>query len=74
MEHIGTIIRQKRQEKELSAEFVARHLQRPITKQAFAKKERNGHFSYDLVLEVARILNCDIADFNENLSPYWQKK
>lgn len=74
MEHIGTIIRQKRQEKELSAEFVAQHLQRPITKQAFAKKERNGHFSYDLVLEVARILNCDIADFNENLPPYWQNK
>lgn len=69
MKHIGAVIRQKRQEKELSAEFVARHLKRPITKQAFAKKERNGHFSYDLVLEVAKILNCDITDFNENLHP-----
>lgn len=63
MRHIGMIIRQKRQEKSLSAEFIARRLTRPISKQAFAKKERTGHFSYQLVLEVAALLHCDITDF-----------
>lgn len=63
MSHIGMIIRQKRQEQKLSAEYIATHLKQPISKQAFAKKERTGNFSYNLVLEVAKLLNCDITDF-----------
>lgn len=60
--HIGMVIRQKRREKNFSAEYVAQHLERPISKQAFAKKERTGHFSYQLVLEIARLLECNLSD------------
>lgn len=63
MDHIGHKIREKRQENKMSAEYVANKLKRPISKQAFAKKERNGNFSYDLVLEVASIIGCDVAIF-----------
>lgn len=61
-EHIGMVIRRKRREKNLSAEYVARHLRKPISKQAFAQKERTGHFSYQLVVEVAGLLECDLAE------------
>lgn len=74
MEHIGIIIRQKRREQNLSAEYIAGQLKHPISKQAFAKKERTGHFSYDLVLEVAKILNCDINDFHQHFKNYLNKK
>lgn len=62
MTHIGMIIRQKRREQNLSAEYMAKHLSRPISKQAFAKKERTGRFSYSLVLEVAMILGVSIVE------------
>ncbi len=63
MKHIGEIIRQKRREKKKSAEYVGSKLTNPITKQAFAKKERTGNFSYELVKEIAVILECEMADF-----------
>lgn len=62
--NIGTIIRQKRREKKYSAEDIAKRLQHPISKQAFAYKERTGNFSYQLVLEIAALLDCDIEDFS----------
>lgn len=64
MQHIGMVIRQKRRAKNLSAECIARQLKHPITKQAFTKKERNGHFSYELVMEITQILECDISELN----------
>lgn len=60
--HIGMIIRQKRREKKLTAEYIASRLKHPISKQAFAKKERTGNFSYHMVLEVAALLQCDISE------------
>lgn len=62
-EHIGLKIRAKRRELKRSAEYVALKLKRPITKQAFLRKEKTGSFSFELVSEVASILECDMADF-----------
>lgn len=64
--HIGLRIRQMRQKKKWSAEYIASKLKRPITKQAFAKKERTGNFSYDLVVEVAELLGCKLEDLSSH--------
>lgn len=63
MEHIGIKIRNKRQKLKKSAEYVGGKLKKPISKQAFSKKERIGSFSFDEVEEVAMILECDMAEF-----------
>lgn len=64
MYSIGMCIRRRRREMKLTAEEIAGKLKHPISKQAFAHKERTGNFSYHLVLEVAAILDCDINDFH----------
>lgn len=60
---IGTIIREKRIANGLSAGQIASKLSRPISKQAFANRERNGRFPFDMVVEIADILNCPMSDF-----------
>ena len=59
----GDIIRAKRLEKGLSAGDVAERLNRPITKQAFSKRERTGRFTFDMVVEIAAILDCPMSIF-----------
>ena len=63
MKHIGQLIREERNKRKMSAEFVAGKLKKPISKQAFAKKERVGSFSFELVKEVAEIIGCDMNIF-----------
>ena len=63
MAHIGDLIRKQRIEKKFSAEYVAKRLGKPMSKQAFAKKERTGGFSFELVKEVAKILGCNMDIF-----------
>jgi hypothetical protein len=50
MKHIGLLIREQRVKYKLFAEYIARSLTKPISKQAFAKK-RTGNFSFELVKE-----------------------
>ncbi|MDR3591541.1 MAG: helix-turn-helix transcriptional regulator [Negativicutes bacterium] len=61
--NIGKIVRQKRQEKKMSAEEIGKKLSKPITKQSFTKRERNGRFNLDMIIEIANILGCDVSDF-----------
>ncbi|MBU2702268.1 hypothetical protein Ga0466249_003395 [Sporomusaceae bacterium BoRhaA] len=63
MKYIGLLIREQRVKCKLSKEYIARSLTKPISKQAFAKKERTGNFSFELVKEVADIIGCDINIF-----------
>ena len=63
MNGIGKSIREKRIAKGLSAGQVASKLSRPISKQAFSKRERTGRFPFDMVVEIADILNCPMSDF-----------
>lgn len=60
---IGAIIREKRIAKGLSAGQIASKLSRPISKQAFANRERTGRFPFDMVVEIADILKCPMSDF-----------
>ncbi|MCC5468513.1 hypothetical protein [Pelosinus baikalensis] len=63
MAHIGDLIRKQRNEMKMSAEYIAKHLAKPMSKQAFAKKERTGNFSFELVKEVAKIIGCNMDIF-----------
>lgn len=63
MGHIGEAIREERRKQGYSAAFMASKLERPITGQAFAQKEINGRFSWNLVVEVAKILEKDLDYF-----------
>lgn len=63
MAHIGDLIRKQRIEKNFSAEYVAKRLGKSMSKQAFAKKERIGSFSFELVKEVAKIIGCNMDIF-----------
>jgi Helix-turn-helix. len=59
MDHIGIVIRSIRKEQGLSAEKVAKKLTKPITRQAYEQREKTGSFPWEMVLEVAAILNVE---------------
>ena len=63
MKHIGTLIREARQEAKMSAESVAKQLPKPITKQAFVYREINGSFEWEDVIAVAKILKVNPKKF-----------
>lgn len=63
VDHIGVRIRKARKNKRISAETVGKQMDKPISKQAFAKKERDGSFSYREVEEVAKIIGVDMQIF-----------
>jgi transcriptional regulator with XRE-family HTH domain len=63
MTHIGDLIRKQRTKMKMSTEYIAKQLAKPKSKQAFAKKERTGKFSYELVKEVAKIIGCNMDIF-----------
>jgi len=63
MNDIGKLVREKRLAKGMSAGEVAQKLRRPISKQAFANRERTGSFSFDMVVEIAAILQCPMSEF-----------
>lgn len=61
--HIGELIKKERESQGLSAEFVGKRLSKPITKQAFLYREKNGSFEWNDVIEVADILGVKPKKF-----------
>lgn len=62
--NIGQAIKAKRLELKLSAKYVGERLSKPITKQAFLKREAVGRFPFDEVVEIAAIFNCTLGDLH----------
>lgn len=61
--NIGAAVRNERKKKNISAEYVAKHLKQPISRQAFLKHERASSFKAEVLKEIADIIGCPVSIF-----------
>ena len=61
--NIGATVRAERQKRNISAEYLAKRLSKPISRQAFLQHERKNSFKADTLQEIAKLIGCKVTVF-----------